>query len=242
MGSRRHGNDDSVALTRSTLRQAQERLRPFDKVRRAGDGFPSSRERRFSCPHAFDPSTSSGGLGMGSRSRPVSSTGQALRGDMPSRERRFSCPHAFDPWTRSGGPGMGSRPRPVSSTGQALRGGMPSRERRFGCSRVFDPWTRSGGPGMGSRRHGNDDSVPFGRLRAGSVFSSRRERRLERHARSLDRRWPGDRRCAGVRPERVRCGVRGAGADAGRAAGHAGRGDIERGRGCGGGTGVQSNP
>ncbi len=84
MGSRRHGNDDSVALAPSTLRQAQEgrgwvpvvtgttirllsRLRPFDKLRRAGDGFPSSRERRFGCSHAFDPSTSSGGPGMGSR-------------------------------------------------------------------------------------------------------------------------------------------------------------------------------
>ena len=148
-----------------------------------------------------------------------------------SEERRFSCSRAFDPSASPGEPGMGSRPRPVSSTGQALRGGMPSRERRFGCSRVFDPWTRSGGPGMGSRRHGNDDSVALTRstLRqgqkgrgwvpgvtgttiqypsagSGQAQSSPVEgsRRLERHARSLDRRWPGDRRCAGVRPEHVR--------------------------------------
>ena len=40
----------------------------------------------------------------------------------------------------------------------------------------------------------------------------------------------GGSRWAGVRPERVRRGVRGAGADAGRTVGHAGRRDAERGR------------
>ena len=232
MGSHRHGNDDSVALAPSTLLQAQEGLGwvPVPAPYRVRAG--SSRG------HVVTGTT----IQLLSRLRPFCKPRSAGDGFPPPPRIEYGAGSSRGHVVTGTTIQLLSRLRPFCKPRSAGDGFPSSRERRFSCPHAFDPSTRSERSGMGSRRHGNDDSVPFGRLRAGSVFSSRRERRLERHARSLDRRWPGDRRCAGVRPERVRRGVRGAGADAGRAAGHAGRGDIERGRGCGGGAGVQSNP
>ena len=126
------------------------RPRPVSSTGQALRGGMPSRERRFGCSRAFDPWTSSGGLGMGSRPRLLG--GRLCAGTTVWGGVRF----IFIATTIQ----LLSRLRPLDKVRRAGDGFPSSRERRFGWA--FDPST--------SWRAGSRPRLLGGRLCAGTTI------------------------------------------------------------------------